>query len=128
MNSNNLADRMQTINLHALASVTADGLSAAQDLVDYEGDLLLVIEVSNPVAGTNPTMDCALHHADTSGGSYSAVSGTAITQVTTTGSVTSVALNRNDLKRFVKLNKDIGGTSSPEYYVSAKIFGLKKYA
>jgi hypothetical protein len=124
---NNLGDDCTLIDLKPVAAITADGLSSAQDLVAYEGEIILIVDVSAPVAGTNPTMDIALHHADTSGGSYSAVTGGSITQVTDTAASTKISLNRQDLKRFVKLNMDIGGTMSPQYLVSAKILGMKKY-
>lgn len=125
--TNNFGDDSTMIDLYPVASVLADGLSAAKDLVDYEGELMLLVDVSAPVAGTNPTMDVALHHSDTSGGSYTAVTGGAITQVTSAAAATKISLNRNDLKRFVKLNIDIGGTSNPNYLVSGKIVGMKKY-
>lgn len=127
MNVNNLADNSTMIDLYPVAAVTSDGLGSAKDLYEYEGDLILIVDVSAPVAGTNPTMDIALHNADTSGGSYTAVSGASITQVTDTGASTKINLSRNGLKRFVKLNLDIGGTMSPQYLVSAKIIGMKKY-
>ncbi len=124
---NNYGDDSTMIDLYPVASVLADGLGSAKDLVDYEGEIILIVDVSAAIAGMNPTMDCALHHSDTSAGSYSAVTGGGITQVTTTAASTKISLARNDLKRFVKLNVDIGGTMSPNFLVSAKILGMKKY-
>ena len=124
---NNLGDELQLVNLDPIAAVTADGLSSAVDMVDYEGEVALIVDVSAPVAGTNPTMNVKLQNADTSGGSYTDVSGGAFTEVTDTASAQKISLHRGALKRFVKLSLDIGGTSSPQYLVSAKILGIKKY-
>jgi hypothetical protein len=126
MNSQNLED-LSMEDLYPVAAVTADGLGSAIDVRPYEGDLILVIDISAPVAGTNPTMDAALHSSATTGGSYTAVTGTSITQVTTVAAATKILVPRGSCLGFVKLNLDIGGTMSPQYLVSAKLYGMKKY-
>ncbi len=123
----NLGDQLQLKNLKAVAAITSDGNSSALDLDGLEGEIAVILDVSAPVAGTNPSIACKLQHCDTSGGSYSDVTGGGFTTVTDTASAQKISLNKNEIKRYVKLNYDISGTDSPQYLVSSKIVGLKKY-
>lgn len=54
-----------------------------------------------------------------------AVTGSAITQVTTTASIQKISLDSNQMKRFIKLNIDVGGTS-PSFLISAVGAAVKK--
>lgn len=122
----NLGDDLQVLNLIPVASVSATGNGTGVDLKDYEGELAIVLDCNN-VDGTTPTMDVTLEHsADDS--TYVAVSGGAFTQVTSTpASVQKISLVRNDLRRYLRAVKTLGGTSSPHFLVSVKGYGMKKY-
>jgi len=109
------------------APVTADGNSSAFDLLGYEGQVAIVLNVGDPTAGTNPTLAVKLQHCDTSGGSYTDVSGGGFTSYTTTGSLQTLVLDASVLKRYVEFNFDIGGTMSPSFPVGACLVGQKKY-
>lgn len=119
----NIADILTPLSVYPVATVTADGLGSAIDLAEYEGELAIFVAVS---AGSgNMTCDINVHDSDTSGGSYTAVTGSAITQVTTTASIQKISLDSNQMKRFIKLNIDVGGTS-PSFLISAVGAAVKK--
>lgn len=123
----NLGDKLQLKNLEAIKSVTANGDSSALDLDGLEGEIAVLLDVSAPVAGTTPGLALKLTHATTSGGSYADVTGGGFTAVAADASAQKISLNRNELRRYVKLNRVISGTDSPEYLISAKIVGVNKY-
>lgn len=123
----NLGDQLQVKNLLPVASVTSTAAGSAIDLKDLSGEIAVLADVSAPVAGTNPTLSLKLQECDTSDGSFTDVSNGAFTQVTDAASVQKLSLNKDELKRFVKIHKTIGGTSSPEYLVSVKAVGINKY-
>jgi hypothetical protein len=120
----NLGDRLNVVSLLAVASVTADGNGSGVDLLEYEGEMAFVLSCS---AGTGDhTMDVKLQDsADNS--TFSDISGGAFTQVTTVAGVQKISLNKNELKRYVRAVKDIGGTSSPTFILGVNALGVKKY-
>lgn len=124
---NNLGDNLVLKDLKANASVVATGVSAAQDLLALQDEIAVLLDISAPVAGSSPTLTCKLTHCDTSGGSYTDVTGGSFTAAGAAGVSEKISLNKNELKRYVKLDMTIGGTMSPQYYVSAKILGMSKY-
>ena len=115
---------VQQLNLYPVALVAASGVGSAIDLSLYEGPILVTLDSG---AGTGDmTNDVKLTECATSGGSYTDVTDGDFTQVTTTASNQSILLNSDGLKKYVKLSITLAGTS-PEFLVSAKIFGIKKY-
>lgn len=122
----NLGDDLQLLDLIPVASVAATGNGTGVDLLGYEGEILVTLDCAN-VDGTNPTMDVTLEHSDVLGSGYAAISGAAFTQVTTVASAQKMSLNKNELKRYLRAVKTLGGTMSPHFYVSVKAVGMKKY-
>lgn len=121
----NLGDVLQVLNLIPAAAVTADGDGTGVDLLTLSGEIAVIIDVSAPVAGTSPTLDLKLQDsADNS--TYGDVTGGAFTQVTDAASVQKLSFNKDELKRYVRIVKDIGGTDSPQYLVSVKGVGVKR--
>ncbi len=127
-NLKNLADHLQVKNLLPVANVSATGNGTGVDLQQLEGQLAVVCDVAN-IDGTTPTLDLKLQHSDDdgSGDAYADVSGAAFTQVTTVASVQKMVVQKSDLKRYVRVVKTLGGTSSPHYMASVKLFGINKY-
>jgi len=121
----NLGDDLQVLNLQTNASITTDGNGTGVDLNDYEGEIAIVSDVSAPVAGSSPTMDLKIQESSDNS-TYTDVTGGAFTQVTSAAASEKISLNKNNLKRYIRLVKDIGGTSSPQYYVSVKAYALKR--
>ncbi len=109
----------------ASASVSATATSSAIDLKDFDGDVLLVL---NCAAGTgsSPTLDVKVQDSDETGGTYGDLSGAAFTQVTTSASLQTLEVNKDECKRFIKLVQTVGG-SSPVFVYGISLIGAKKY-
>jgi len=96
-------------------------LSAAVDLIDYEG----VVEViQNFGALTGSTTVPVLTQSDTSGGTYSALDTGATAFGVAANAVTSVKFNASEAKRFIKYGCTI--TTGP-ILMSITVVGFKKY-
>ena len=109
----------------ASASVSATATSSAIDLKDFDGDVLLVL---NSAAGTgsSPTLDVKVQDSDETGGTYGDLSGAAFTQVTTSASLQTLEVNKDECKRFIKLVQTVGG-SSPVFVYGISLIAAKKY-
>ena len=109
----------------ASASVTATATSGAIDLKEFDGDVLLVL---NCAAGTgsSPTLDIKVQDSDETGGTYGDLSGATFTQVTTSASVQTLEVNKDECKRFIKIVQTVGG-SSPVFVYGISLVGAKKY-
>mgnify|MGYP003133544932 FL=1 len=109
----------------ASASVTATATSSAIDLKEFDGDVLLVL---NCAAGTgsSPTLDIKVQDSDETGGTYGDLSGATFTQVTTSASLQTLEVNKDECKRFIKIVQTVGG-SSPVFVYGISLVGAKKY-
>ena len=110
------------------AQVTGTGASSAElDLRNTAGNIFL--NVAARAGGTN-TMSVVVEHAETSGGSFSAVPASAIwgldgvaaafSDVTTSATDEHRTLNRQQLRRFVRVTLT-GSTLTHEVSVTAAI-------
>lgn len=111
--------------LALLISRTATLTGTAIDILDYEGQAIFTLSAGAATAGTNPTLDVVIQHSSDNS-SFSAVTGGAFTQVTTTASLQTIVLNVSDLKRYVRVVGTLGGTSTPTFPWSATFYGQKK--
>ena len=109
----------------ATAAVTSTATSSAIDLLEYDGDVLLILD-SAAGGGSSPTLDIKLTECATTGGTYTDLSGATFTQVTGSASMQTLAINKDECKRFIKIVQTIGG-SSPTFTFSINLIGLKKY-
>jgi len=115
----NLGDQISVLNLFPIADVTASGNSTGVDLMNYSGEIGIILDCSAPVAGSSPTLDVKIQEsADNS--SFSDVTSGEFSQVTSSASVQKLSLNKDQLKRYIRVVRTIGGTSSPQYLVSVK--------
>jgi len=114
------------VTLFAAASRNADANSSGIDVSAYDGVGIVVFEAANS-SGTSPTCDFKLQESDTSGGTYTDISGAAITQITTVASVQKIAFEVAAAKKFIRGVLDVGGTS-PVYTCGAYFIGMKKYS
>jgi hypothetical protein len=107
----------------------------AVDLKNYEGDVVVILDVAD--SGTS-TLDVKLQSSDTSGGSYEDITtvfsrgGTvqasgavAFAQVSTTASKQFLVFPKGAAKQFVKAVSTVTGTSDHTYSVNA--VGALKY-
>lgn len=115
---------LQNKTLKAVATLSASGAGSAVDLAGLEGPVAFFIDVG---AGSGDmTLDAKVTECDTSGGSYTDVSGGAFTQVTTTASRQMKVLDSKSLKRYVKIDYTLAGTT-PSFLFSSHAAGVKKY-
>ena len=109
----------------ATAAVTSTATSSAIDLLEYDGDVVLILD-SAAGGGSSPTLDIKLTESDTTSGTYTDLSGATFTQVTGSASMQTLAINKDSSKRFIKIVQTIGG-SSPTFTFSINLIGVKKY-
>jgi hypothetical protein len=128
-------EKLSHFALAPTAARTADLDGTAVDLVEYEGDIIVILDVE---AGGTSTLDVKLQSSDTSGGSYTDVTavfdlnGTeqasaavAFAQVSTSASKQYLVFPRGDAKRFIKA---VSTTSTSTHTYSINAVGSKKYA
>lgn len=120
----NAMDHISLVDVLPVASVSASGNGTGVDLQQYAGQVAVILDAHN-VSGTTPTMDVKIQ--DSADNSSFADAGYAFTQVTTTDSAQKLVINKNELRRYVRVVKTAGGTS-PVYLLSAKLLAIKKYA
>lgn len=97
------------------AVVSADGNGAPFDLAGYEGKIWARVDATNYTAGTNPTLDLVFKQStDNSNWTNANI---AFTQITTTATQV-LAIDPRAVNRYLRLDKDIGGTNSPSLSVS----------
>ena len=109
----------------ATAAVTSTATSSAIDLLEYDGDVLLILD-SAAGGGSSPTLDIKLTESDETGGTYTDLSGATFTQVVDAASMQTLAINKDSSKRFIRIVQTIGG-SSPTFTFSINLIGVKKY-
>lgn len=128
-------EKLSHFALAPTASRTSNLDGTAVDLNDYEGDILVILDVEN---GGTSTLDVKLQSSDTSGGSYSDVTsefdldGTAqasaavaFAQVSTSASKQYLVFPKSSAKRYIKA---VSTTSTSTHTYSINAVGSKKYA
>jgi hypothetical protein len=118
-------DKLQLVSVHPTAARTSTGNGTAIDLQLLDGDLQLILD-SAAGTGTTPTMTVTVESSDTSGGVYTAISGAAFTQVTTTASQQAIVISKDEARRFVRIVHTIAGTT-PSFTFSVNGVGVRKY-
>ena len=129
MNNQNIGQSLQLLDLLLMQSVTATGNGTGVDLLGYEGEIAVILSAKN-TAGVTPTLDVKLQDsADNS--TFTDISGAAFTQVTDAGTSAAVSekivIKSDQVKRYVRAVKTIGGTSSPAFDTACHAVGVKKY-
>jgi len=127
-------EKLQHLAFAATAQRTANLDGTAVDMNDYEGDLVVILDVEN---GGTSTLDVKIQSSDTQGGSYSDVTtvfslnGTeqasaavAFTQVSTSASKQYLVFPKGAAKRWIKA---VSTTSTSTHTYSINAVGLKKY-
>ena len=109
----------------ATAAVTSTATSSSIDLLEYDGDVMLILD-SAAGGGSSPTLDIKLTESDETGGTFTDLSGATFTQVVDAASMQTLTINKDSSKRFIRIVQTIGG-SSPTFTFSINLIGLKKY-
>jgi len=118
-------EKMTVVAGVATAAVTSTATSSAIDLLEYDGDVLLILD-SAAGGGSSPTLDIKLTESDETGGTFTDLSGATFTQVVDAASMQTLTINKDSSKRFVRIVQTVGG-SSPTFTFSINLIGLKKY-
>ena len=119
-------DKLTVVAGKATGAVTSTATSSAIDLLEYDGDVLLVLDCAAGT-GTSPTLDIKITECATTGGTYTDLSGAAFTQVVDAASMQTLVINKDSAERFVKIVQTITG-SSPSFTFSVNLIGVKKYS
>lgn len=127
-------EKLQHFALAPTAQRTSNLSGTAVDMNDYEGDLVVVLDVEN---GGTSTLDVKIQSSDTEGGSYSDVTtvfnldGTeqasaavAFAQVSTSASKQYLVFPKGSAKRWIKA---VSTTSTSTHTYSINGLGVKKY-
>jgi hypothetical protein len=116
-------EKLEHFTLLATTTITGTGNQTGVDLHEYDGDIQIIL--SGTAAGAGADLTFRIEESDdnstftaATGGSFTAIGNTASKQVKT--------LNRDELKRYVRLSctAETGTASSA---VTCFGFGLKKY-
>ena len=132
-----MGDKLAQLAVVPIATVAANGDSTGFDLTgvstanpsaatNYDGELVLLLDALNG-AGTLPTLAVKLQTSAASGSGYADVAGAAFTGLTTGASQQKLVVDRGALKRYIRLDYTIGGTSSPSYTLSCQGVIQNKY-
>lgn len=127
-------EKLEHFALAPTAERTADLNGTAVDMNDYEGDLVIILDVE---AGGTSTLDVKIQSSDTSGGTYSDVTtvfnldGTeqasaavAFAQVSTSADKQYLVFPKGAAKRWIKA---VSTTSTSTHTYSINGLGAKKY-
>lgn len=128
-------EKLQHFALAPTAARTANLNGTAVDMNDYEGDLVIILDVE---AGGTSTLDVKIQSSDTSSGSYTDVTsvfnldGTeqasaavAFAQVSTSADKQYLVFPKGAAKRWIKA-VSVTDTSTHTYSING--VGVKKYA
>ena len=119
-------DKLTVVAGKATGAVTSTATSSAIDLLEYDGDVLLVLDCAAGT-GTSPTLDVKITNSYASSGTYTDLSGATFTQVTDSASMQTLVINKDSAERYIKIVQTITG-SSPSFTFSINLIGVKKYS
>ena len=116
-------EKLQHFTLLATTTITATGNQTGVDLLEFDGDIQIILAGTAAGAGADLTFRIE-DSADNS--SYAAVAGGTFTAIGNAASKQVIPLNHDDLKRYVRLSctAETGTASSA---VTCFGYGLKKY-
>tara|TARA_R110000868_G_scaffold161950_1_gene392877 strand:+ start:571 stop:951 length:381 start_codon:yes stop_codon:yes gene_type:complete len=108
MTIHNLGTKTTILGLLRNDVVAATATGSAIDLLGYEGDMAVLLDAE--AGGPSITYAVKLTESDTSGGTYTDVTGGAFTTTTAnTASLQKITVNVTSLKRFVKATATVAG-------------------
>lgn len=116
-------EKLQHFTLLATTTITGTGDQTGVDLQEYDGDIQVIL--SGTAAGSGADLTFRLEESDDNV-TYTAVTGGGFTAIANTASKQVKTLNRDELKRYVRLSctAETGTASSA---VTCFGYGLKKY-
>jgi hypothetical protein len=117
-------EALQHFAAYAPATVTATGAATSVDLLGYDGDVVFVLQAT--AAGVGNALKVRLEESDESAANFTAITGGGFTDIGNAAALSSVAISKDDVKRYVRVNifEETGTASS---IVSVTGLGVKKY-
>ena len=121
----NLGSKSYQLAVRPNTDSASTGVGSAIDLNDYEADIVFSLDAS--ARGSGITYAVKITESDTSGGSYTDVSGGAFTTTdANTALQEKIYVNSNDLMRYIKASVTVaGGTGTG--FVSVVALAAKRY-
>ena len=121
-------EKLQHFVLHPVGPETGNFTGATTniaDLKDFDGDIQILLDSDGGASGTR-TLALKIQHSDQTGSGFADVEpGVAFTSLTTDPSKQVLTVNRDALKRYIRLVTTQGAGSTYVYSVNG--YGLKKY-
>ena len=117
-------EALQHFAAYAPATVTATGAATSVDLLGYDGDVVFVMQAT--AAGGGAAFKVRLEESDESAANFTAITGGAFEDIGNAAYFDSVAISKDDVKRYVRANiyEETGSASS---IISVTGVGVKKY-
>ena len=117
-------EALQHFAAYAPATVTATGAATSVDLLGYDGDVVFVMQAT--AAGSAAAFKVRLEESDESAANFTAITGGAFEDIGNAAYFDSVAISKDDVKRYVRVNiyEETGSASS---IISVTGLGVKKY-
>lgn len=117
-------EALQHFAAYAPATVTATGAATSVDLLGYDGDVVFVMQAT--AAGGGAAFKVRLEESDESAANFTAITGGAFEDIGNAAYFDSVAISKDDVKRYVRVNiyEETGSASS---IISVTGVGVKKY-
>lgn len=124
----NSGDHMQVLDLIPSASIVATGNGTGVDIIQFTGQIAIVLDCGAATAGSSPTMDIKIQDSADNSSFADLSPAFAFTQVTNAASVQKKVLSKDAavVRRYIRAVKTIGGTSSPAFPCSVKGYGTYK--
>ena len=115
-------EKLQHFTLLATTTITGTGNQTGVDLLEYDGDIQIIL--AGTAAGASADLTFRIEESSDNS-TYTAVSGGTFTAIANAASKQVITLNRDDLKRYVRLSctAETGTASSS---VTCFGYGLKK--
>ena len=107
-----------------IKTITANGDETGVNFTGFDGDI--VFRLNYTAAGSGATFDFRIEESDTVGGTYTAVSNGAFTQIGNAAGSQTLVIAKDNTKNFLRFSvvSDAGTGSSS---VSCDYIGVKKY-
>ncbi len=117
-------DQANVVELAANAVRTSTLTATGVNIQQYSGIAQIILQSSAKTAGTSPTLDVTIEESDSLASGYTAVSGAVFAEVTTSDITEMIAINTDELKKYIRVVGTIGGTSTPTFGFGVSMLGM----
>lgn len=121
----NLGDQLQVGVIIPSAAIAANANGTGLDIQQYEGEVCFILNSALGTGNADNTLDIKIQDSADNSTGWADVSGAAFTQVTTAASVQKLSLVTDNVARYVRAVKTVGGTT-PSFIAGCVLVGMKK--